>query len=375
MLSAAKVFFISLASLVASAQATSPNIAPSAQPQVIVAAPGAAGENVIAIPPDTSWSGSISFAAKNETSPSNPTDLSDWVRQQSSLNGLESSDLPPWHIIVKYDQFDADGDNVHSGTFEEFWIGPMKYKTIYKSDNLNQTDFATAQGLFRLGDQRWPNRAEMQVQSEIVNPFAVVLTLQNYRLSKMERTFGDHTLDCVLLKRAPGAISSPFEYCFDHNGSSLRYKRGDGWFQTTYNDIVSFEGRSIGRQVAVTDGGKTHLKLQVASLEKITVVDEKDLAPTSKAVPLQGKRLTGVSPKPLQQSFPQWPAALRFQHFSMKIAVVIGKDGHVLSAHTLTGPPEAFGAAEEAVKKWTFQPTLVLDEPAEVETQIILNNN
>jgi len=44
---------------------------------------------------------------------------------------------------ASYDQFDEDGDNIHSGVDEEFWAGPKKYRRIYKSDNLNQTDYAT----------------------------------------------------------------------------------------------------------------------------------------------------------------------------------------------------------------------------------------
>ena len=58
-------------------------------------------------------------------------------------NGMQSADLQPWHIVVTYDQFDEDGDNVHSGVYEEYWAGAKKYKRIYKSDNLNETDYAT----------------------------------------------------------------------------------------------------------------------------------------------------------------------------------------------------------------------------------------
>ena len=112
------------------------------------------------------------------------------MRIVSAQNGLDPSVPQPWHLVIAYDQFDEDGDNVHSGVVEEWWAGPKKYKISYKSDTLNQTDFATEQGLYRLGDQRWPNRVEMQARSEVVNPFAFAATLQNVKVSSIERTFG-----------------------------------------------------------------------------------------------------------------------------------------------------------------------------------------
>ena len=63
------------------------------------------------------------------------------------------------------------------------------------------------------------------------------------------------------------------------------------------------------------------------------------------------------------------------EHFSVTVEIVIGKDGRVISAHAATGPSNAYKAAENTVRKWTFQPYLVLDEPVEVESKVVLNNN
>ena len=53
---------------------------------------------------------------------------------------------------------------------------------------------------------------------------------------------------------------------------------------------------------------------------------------------------------------------------------MIGKDGRVISAQALSGPPEAFQSAEAAVRKWRYQPYLVPGEPTEVETKVQLTN-
>jgi hypothetical protein len=42
--------------------------------------------------------------------------------------------------------------------------------------------------------------------------------------------------------------------------------------------------------------------------------------------------------------------------------MLVGKDGHVISAHGISGPPEGYKACENAVKKMVFEPFLALDK-------------
>src|SRR5205814_1823380 len=153
----------------------------------VVGAPEMSSDKVIAIPPDTSWTGSIAFRGANRAEQLAPNNVAESMQTVVALNGLDPTVSRPWHIVIAYDQFDEDGDNVHSGVLEEMWAGPKKYKISYKSDTLNQTDFATEQGLFRLGDQRWPNRVEKQVRNEVVNPFAFAATLQDVKVTTIDR--------------------------------------------------------------------------------------------------------------------------------------------------------------------------------------------
>ena len=339
---------------------------PTGQIKVIVASPDKSSANIIAVPPDTSWK-----PAAIPTKTLDPDAIAEWLHSKSARNGLQSTDLHPWHIVISYDQFDEDGDNVHSGTVEELWASPKKYKISYKSDNLNQTDYATEQGLFRVGDQRWPSRAEMQARMEIVDPFSYVWKLQGFTANNADRTFGSYTLHCVVLNKT-GVISVPRQYCFDDDGTVLRYVRGESWYQTVYNDTVTFEGRSIAQEVEVSDGGRPYLKLHVKAIEIIPLVDDKNFMPPADAVSFMDKRITGVNLHPVQISNPEWPASLQDQHFLVTVQVVVGKNGHVVSAQAISGPPEAHKAAESAVRKWVFPPYLVVGEPVEAETKVAI---
>jgi len=107
----------------------------------------------------------------------------------------------------------------------------------------------------------------------------------------------------------------------------------------------------------------------------ISQLDETVFTPPADAVNLLGKKVTGVPQQPIQTSFPEWPESLRQQHFRVTLQIVIGKDGHVISAQATDGPPDAYKAAEKTVRKWVFQPYLVLGDPAEVETKVVMSNN
>lgn len=341
--------------------------------RVVVSGTAASTDSLIAIPPSTSWTTSIALQAAKPKKPSG--DLPGWISQESAVNGLRAPLAQPWHVVIAYEQFDEDGDKVHSGTFDELWVAPTRYRTTYKGDDLNQTDFATGTELFRSGEQRWPNRAELEIPTEIVDPFAYAATLQGFRMTDEEQAMGPRTLHCVHLEHGPGAVSSPTEYCFDSSGSALRYVRGWGWHQTVYNDLTMFQGRIVARDVEVTDGGKPYLRLRVTTLESVPSVVDAELTPRTDAVKLSGQRVTGVPMVAVQQSPPEWPDSMRQDHFSVQVEIVVGTNGHVVRAQAVTGPPKAYKAAESTARKWVFKPFLILGQPAEVSTKIILNNN
>jgi hypothetical protein len=366
-------FLISVASFLTLACAQdAPAINQTGKLKTLVVATEAKADSTIAIPPIASVT--VNPNKDKSSAGADAVDLTKWLSKEAALNGLQSRDLQPWHIIVTYDEFDEDGDNVHSGSYEEYWAGARKFRRIYKSDKLNQTDFATEKGLYRLGDQQWPDRAQLQVRSEIVDPFSYAATLVGVHGRNIERSFSDYKLECVLVERDSG-IGNPTQYCFEPDRSVLRYSKGFGWFQTVYNQIQPFQGRNLAREVEVTDGGKPYLKFHLETVELISHVDDADFVPPPTAIGPLGERVSGVSPVPIKTGFPQWPASLRSQHFTVTAEVVIGKDGHVVTAHGVSGPPEGFKACEESARRWVFKPYVILGEPVEVETKLLCSNN
>jgi periplasmic protein TonB len=54
------------------------------------------------------------------------------------------------------------------------------------------------------------------------------------------------------------------------------------------------------------------------------------------------------------------------------LAVVVGKDGTIMDARAISGPPMLVGAALDAVRKWVYRPTLLNGQPVEVSTTVTL---
>ena len=57
---------------------------------------------------------------------------------------------------------------------------------------------------------------------------------------------------------------------------------------------------------------------------------------------------------------------------TVKLHIVIGTDGKVTEADAISGDPLLTQPAVDAVRQWTYRPTLVNGEPVEVDTQVVV---
>jgi TonB family protein len=79
--------------------------------------------------------------------------------------------------------------------------------------------------------------------------------------------------------------------------------------------------------------------------------------------------------KLVSQPKPVYPPLAKQARISgtVKFAVIIATDGTIRDIAVISGHPLLVPAALEAVKQWTYQPTLLNGEPVEVSTQIDVN--
>ena len=72
---------------------------------------------------------------------------------------------------------------------------------------------------------------------------------------------------------------------------------------------------------------------------------------------------------------PEYPAEARQNNIqgTVKIQVIIQKDGSVIVQNFIEGDPILSPAAIEAAKQWRYEPTLFDGKPVDVQTTIEVN--
>jgi hypothetical protein len=290
----------------------------------------------------------------------------------ANANGVDLQPDVPWHLEFTYDEFDEDGDNVHSGTIEEFYSTPKKYRKITKTDEFSQTEVADGADLYRTGDQSWPARAARQAEKELLAPTYVASTVVNTSPDKLDWTIGNTTLPCVVLRG--GSILSPTglpKFCYEPASTLLRYKRGRGWDETVYNSIIQFKGHYMARDVEVTHAAKPFLKIHLTKIESLPQPDNSlFLQPPGSPGPLSGVVI--VPSDILMQEYvvhTEFPANIpRGLRGKVTVKFRVDKNGRVIQAQATDGPEKLREPVEKNMMKVQFRPFLILDKPVEVES-------
>jgi protein TonB len=79
--------------------------------------------------------------------------------------------------------------------------------------------------------------------------------------------------------------------------------------------------------------------------------------------------------KLIRQPKPQYPPLAKQARIqgTVRFNAVIGKDGTIQNLTLVSGHPLLVPSAQEAVRQWVYQPTLLNNEPVEVVTTIDVN--
>jgi len=312
-----------------------------------------------------------------------PQDAKEFLLAAQQVNGLEGPGLKPWHVLVSYDKFDEDGDNVDSGTYEEWWAGPKQYHLTYTSPNFTQTAIATEKGLYRLGNSNWPGELQTRVRDEFVRPMFREMDLQYGKPESKMRNFGNTQLPCVLI-RSTGGMSILNDdgvagFCFEPNSLMLRYSRGGMspitvWDQAVYGKIVQFQGRYVAKDIRITRGGKLYLQLHLEKLESIAQIQGADFTPPPDALQVDEKKVNAdpsvlLLDYSLHREMPQYPRTIPAPGGEATMKFTITKDGHVSGIQFVEGTAEMRKGLEESLKKYVYRPFFVRGEPVELQVQ------
>jgi TonB family protein len=325
----------------------------------------------------------FSQAAPSQPMPGDSATLMSLAREK---NGLDSSDVQPWHIHGAYTFFDNDGKPQSSGVYEEWWFSERKYKRSYTSAEFNQVDYATGTGLYREGSQDWPGFFELSLRLNLIEPLPDDGTLKEFKLEQHTEPVGKGKINCVTLHYplpSNMTVSKDFYpgFCFETSIPALRLTLQTGGAQTFYDSIVAFQGHYLARELRTSVSGKPRIVLKLDLVERLKDSPDAILTPPPNALPVN---LAAISLKSgaafgwkLKTSALHFPEDARNRKIegTVVIQATVGKDGHVTNAQVTSGPKELHQAALDVVRQWVFRPFRVMGEPAAFEMQVRMNFN
>lgn len=305
-----------------------------------------------------------------------PEEPADILKLASAVNGLQAAGLSPWHIKASYQTFDDSGQPKSSGTFEEFWDSPTKFKRILTTAASSEAEFGTDHGFYRFGGQDWPNQSEILLGETLFQPVPEDVNLLGLHQEKKELSLGPVHLECVTLESA-GAFVSPSAYCFAQDKPMLRLTvASQGRVHTEYDNIVVLQGRYLARDIRVVGAkGETSATVHIDALEQMSSIPDSDLSPPTGAIPISEPislaQATAASLALLQSlpSYPQFAKTTGVQG-DVLLDVSVDRNGQVENAQVISGPAYLRSASLRAVKNWKYETSLIFGQPLAFHTQV-----
>lgn len=320
-----------------------------------------------------SWATHASGEAADDTTQLHGEKLLIEARSHNGLRTVTTS----WHAAVQFEMFDENGQHEDGGTFEEWWLGPRSYRSVFHSEHLKQIDVATSAGLFREGDQRWMTARENEVVEYLLSPidFNPVASFgDEYRKAPPQ------DLSCVS-ESIPQSVLPPRTtllnpritlFCFLPGKSTLRYfVRGEDKV-ALFGESLFISDHVVAGKVQVNLRKKPYLKLNVLTLEplgrnaEIPVASGESVGPLKGPVHLPENRMKRIPEDEFSYEFsgPRLPSEGRA---TVQLQLAISPQGRVLDVAVISGPRPLAVEWERFVRKMRYVPFEILGTPAEVD--------
>ncbi len=289
-------------------------------------------------------------------------------------NGLGGPPTKPWHIMVNFQMLpDSLAKKPETGTFEEWYAAPYRWKRTYTGtfEGWNGSE-RSASKLERYAgkpkhfefDDYWMT---LRVSRPMVDPLYQVANLNADTAMTVARVqAGGVMLNCTSLA-APAESGKKPEWfiptmCFDSDLHLRAIKSEETTVQ--FEDIQSFQGRAVARDVKVIVRGRLDAEMKVSLLEAVDTVDEAALKPAADAIAQPYVIEPGYTqPVPVYEVGTTIPLLPNGQPFrgDLLIPLIIHKDGTVKLLHQASSGfmQDVFDAVYLAVGRWRFKPYTV----------------
>lgn len=290
------------------------------------------------------------------------------------LNNLTAPDMKPWHIKATYQTLDQAGSVTDEGTYNEWWASPHQAKMILSGKASSETQYSTDKGDFRASPHGDPRSLLTSVENYLTRPMPNEQTIERSNYSSRAIETGTLKLYCLTQTETLSATT----FCVETNEPILRiFAVPSSGTQALYNQILRFQGKTIGGDFKLMRNGKAVLTLRVEAIEPIDPSNQSAFTPGPDEVLVTIPRSVNISSGVaagmlLHKVTPEYPIAARNGRITGTVVLEarIDKEGHVSDLKVVGGPDALQSAALNAVRQWRYRPYLLNGSPVEVMTTI-----
>ncbi len=309
-------------------------------------------------------------------------------------NALTGDDLKPWHMKIDFQVIEPGVPKPVSGSIEEWYVGPHQWRRVYHggTPNLNGAEWSVSKFEHyqtKPGAGGFSYYAlNLRTARPVVDPMYQAANIHpDYDLVVQRVNTAGVALNCVSVpdpKRYAEETNPDWPFatmCFDSETRLRLTVAGDTSVQ--FDDLQSFQGRTVARDVKVIQRGNLIAAMKVTFLEALENATPELVQPAKNAVSQPYIIEPGFpAPEPVYQvgaHVPLRPDGTFYQG-TAPVPVLIHKDGTVKvqvdqmgpgSIFMLSGWRELKDALMNAVGQWKYKPYIVDGQPIEVGVTVM----
>jgi TonB family protein len=267
-----------------------------------------------------------------------------------------------------------DSKSEFNGTVEEYWLSPTKWRRVIKLRDFSQTRIVNGDLIYEENNgDYFPVNDEM-LANEIVDPLPKSAVDLMNQLGLMGAEPGSGRGQCMAEKYFNNSEGSETRVllAYDCDTGLLIYL----WSPTCCYGVMTDYRKFHNKMVAYATKDNP-INIRIDTLKDLNSPDESLFAiaqptPPSKRIIMENLTETETRTFLISKTEIQWPPVSKNPpEKSMKVNIVIGRDGRVKEARTYSPVENAIeDAALTAVEKWIFQPQNVEGVPAQISTSL-----
>jgi TonB family protein len=302
-----------------------------------------------------------------------PTD--DWGKLVE-VNNLDVKGNTPFHMGMTFQLYDLSGKPSATGSFETWWTGVGRRRTVVTLAGLNG-DGSAPEG----ADARTVRDAylvsqliELAIHPVPSMPSSAGMVTKPLRSGKFE-------LECTSPKSSSTeAMDAQLgTVCVAPNTTDVLTMQGFGGHVTVLRPKTGkFHDTFVGIELRIYYLGRDAIAGKLTIMHANDSTDAKAATPVTTPSEPGVARISGevIAGHRIKFVEPRYPEAAKISHSSGSVLMnaVIGKDGVVRRLVPIASTDSMFtDSAMDSVRQWKYSPYLLNGEPTEVDTTITLN--